>query len=65
MSWFTAWFGYGLGKAAGESLFGYGKPSGSPPSTPIRMMTEAEIRADEVRFTEEAKRLDDDEARKR
>ena len=22
MSWFTAWFGYGLGKAAGESLFG-------------------------------------------
>lgn len=64
MSWFTAWFGYGLGRAAGEGLFGNGKPYGSPLSAPIRMMTEAEIRADEKRFAEEARRLDEEDARR-
>jgi len=59
MSWFSAWFGYGLGAATGKALFGYGAPEKRPPPAPIRSMTEEDIRADERRFAEDARRLDE------
>ncbi len=64
MSWFRAWLGYGLGRGAARAIFGEGESEGARP--PIRSKTEAEIRADEERYDEEAKRLDaEDEAAKR
>ncbi|WP_437714529.1 hypothetical protein WMF45_50105 [Sorangium sp. So ce448] len=64
MSWFTAWFGYGLGRGAAKAIFSEDKPEAVRP--PIREQTEAEIRADEKRYDEDAKRLDrEDKAAKR
>jgi hypothetical protein len=59
MSWFTGWFGYGLGAGAAKAMFGDTKPA---PGNPIRQETEAQIRADEVRYDEDAKRLDAEDA---
>jgi hypothetical protein len=54
MSWFTGWFGYGLGAGAAKEIFGETKAA---PEAPIRQRTEAEIRADEARYDDDAKRL--------
>jgi hypothetical protein len=64
MSWFTGWFGYGLGAGAAKAIFGETKAT---PGSPARQQTEAQIRADEARYDEDAKRLDaeDDAAKKR
>lgn len=63
MGFLTGWFGYGLGKAAGKAIFGGGtEPRRS--DVPIRSMTEAEIRADEQRFAEDARRLDEEDRKK-
>jgi hypothetical protein len=58
MSWFTGWFGYGLGAGAAKAVFGERKAA----QDPIRHQTEAEIRADEARYDEDAKRLDAEDA---
>ena len=64
MSWFEAWLGYGFGRGAAKVIFGDDKPQEARP--PIRPQTEEEIRADEKRYDEDAKRLDaEDEAAKR
>ena len=60
MSWLGAWFGYGFGKEAARALFGERRPEAARP--PIRQQTEAEIRADERRYDEDAKRLDEEDA---
>jgi hypothetical protein len=59
MSWFSGWFGYGLGAGAAKEIFGETKAA---PGNPIRQQTEAEIRADEARYDEDAKRLDAEDA---
>jgi len=65
-SWFKGWFGYGLGAGVAKALFGDGQPERAVAGGPIRHQTEAEIRADEKRYEEDARRLDaEDEARKR
>jgi hypothetical protein len=56
MSSFTAWLGYSLGARAAKALFGEDQAEAARP--PIRQQTEAEIRADERRYDEDAKRLD-------
>jgi len=63
---FNRWFGYGLGAGAANAVFGGGLPeAGGEARGPIRMRTEAEIRADEKRYDEDARRLDaEDAARK-
>lgn len=58
MGWLKSWFGYGLGVGAAKAVFGEDKPKGGP----IRNMTEEQIRADEKRFDEDAKRLDGEDA---
>jgi hypothetical protein len=65
MSWFTAWLGYGFARGAAKAIFGEDRPATARP--PIRQQTEAEIRADEKRYDEDAKRLDaeDEEAKRR
>jgi len=60
MSWFKAWFGYGLGAGAAKVIFGEDKPEAE--RAPIRQQTEAEIRADEKRYDEDARRLDAEDA---
>ena len=55
MGWLQAWFGYGLGAGAAKTLFGEDRPA---PAGPIRGRTEEEIRADEARYDEDARRLD-------
>ena len=62
-SWFRAAFGYGLGAAAGRAIFGDDRPKRPRVEEPVREMTEAEIRADEKRFDEEAKRLAEEDGR--
>ncbi len=62
MSWFTGWFGYGLGAGAAKAIFGETKTA---PGNPIRQQTEAEIRSDEARYDEDAKRLDAEDAAKK
>jgi hypothetical protein len=63
MGWLQGWFGYGLGAGVAKAIFGEDKPSAKGP---IRQQTEEEIRADERRFDEDAKRLDAaDAARKK
>ena len=58
-SWLTRWFGYGLGSAAGKAIFGQsGEEQRPPDAAPIRQQTEAEIRADEKRYDEAARRLE-------
>ena len=64
MSWFTRSFGYGLGATVGKALFGDDKREGGKPAEPIRSMTEAEIQADEKRFAEDARRLDEEDKKK-
>ena len=64
--WFSAWFGYGLGKKAASLVLGEDDPSrGAAERGPIRPMTEEEIRADERRFAEDEKRLNEADAAKR
>ena len=60
MSWLGAWFGYGFGKEAARAIFDERRPEVARP--PIRQQTEAEIRADERRYDEDAKRLDEEDA---
>ena len=55
-SWFKAAFGYGLGSAVGRAIFGDGGEKRREVRAPIRQQTEEEIRADEKRYDEEAKR---------
>ena len=57
-TWFGRWFGYGLGAAAGEAIFGDDRRSDSRVRAPIRAQTEEEIRADEKRYDEDEKRLE-------
>jgi hypothetical protein len=57
------WFGYGFGRAVGTALFGSNEESNFTSGEPIRSMTEEEILADEKRFDEEAKRLEDEDRR--
>jgi hypothetical protein len=54
MSWLAAWFGYGLGAGAAKTVLGETK---APPGNPPRQQTEAQIRADEARYDDEAKRF--------
>lgn len=63
-SWFSRAFGYGLGRAAGKAIFGADEPKREgAPAGPVQARTEAEILADEKRFDEDEKRLDEaDEA---
>ena len=65
MSWFKAWLGYGFGRRVAKAIFDEDAPEAARP--PIREQTEAEIRADEKRYDEDAKRLDaaDEAAKKR
>ena len=60
MSWFQAWLGYGIGRGIAKATLGGDRPRADP--GPIRSMTEEQIRADEKRFDEEAKRLDAEDA---
>jgi hypothetical protein len=62
MSWFKRWFAYGLGVGAAKSILGEGRPARDADGAPIRNMTEEEIRADEKRFDEDARRLDTEDA---
>lgn len=57
-SWFTRAFGYGLGAAVGRAIFGEDREKNKEP---IRQQTEEEIRADEKRYEEDAKRYDAEE----
>ena len=59
MSWFNAWFGYGFGRGVAKAIFGEDRSEARPP---IHPQTEAEIRADEKRYDEDAKRLDAEDA---
>ena len=54
MGWFSGWFGYGLGAGAARAIFGETKTTAHGP---IRQQTEAQIRADEARYDEDARRL--------
>ena len=63
MSWLASWFSHGLGRELARAVYGDPAP---PPDPPILDQTEEEIRADEKRFAEDERRLDEaDEARKR
>jgi hypothetical protein len=53
--WFTRSFGYGFGAAVGGAIFGEGREKRR---APMRQQTEEEIRADEKRYDEEAKRYE-------
>ncbi len=58
-SWFTAWFGYGLGRKAASTLLAEDGPDhGRMPDLPVQARTEEEIRADEKRYDADEKRLD-------
>lgn len=61
MSWFTSSFGYGIGVALGRAIFGDGREKKS--REPVRQQTEEEIRADEKRYDEEAKRYEAEDRR--
>ncbi len=63
-SYLGGWFSYGLGKAIGSALFGEKKNSDFEAGGPIRQQTEEEIRADEKRYDEEAKRLDEEDRKR-
>jgi hypothetical protein len=62
MSYLGGWFSYGLGRSVGSALFGEAKNSSN--DAPIRSMTEEEIKADEARFDEEARRLDEEDRKR-
>jgi hypothetical protein len=59
-SWFSRAFGYGLGRSVGRALFG-GLAEDGPkaPGGPIKQQTEAEILADEKRYAEDERKLDE------
>ena len=58
-SWFKNWFAYGLGAGVAKAIFGDDeREDRASAREPIRQQTEEEIRADEKRFDEEARRLD-------
>lgn len=59
-SWFTRSFGYGLGAAVGRAIFGEERDKSR---APVRQQTEEEIRADEKRYDEEAKRYEAEDRR--
>jgi hypothetical protein len=65
MSWLKAWLGYGIGQRAAKAIFSEDDSEAARPL--IRQQTEEEIRADEKRYDEDAKRLDaaDEAAKKR
>lgn len=65
MSFLGGWFAYGLGKATGRALLGPDEPRLRRPDAGVRSMTEAEIQADEERFAREAKRLEEEDAKRR
>lgn len=56
-SWFGRWFGYGMGAAAGNAIFG---EETRLRREPIREQTEEEILADEERFDADERRLEAD-----
>lgn len=60
-SFFGGWFSYGVGRSFGQALFGRREQPALRSSEPIRSMTEEEIRADEKRFEEDARRLDEED----
>jgi hypothetical protein len=60
VSWFSAWFGYGVGREVARAVLGESRSEGARP--PIVPKTEAEIRADERRYDEDAKRLEAEDA---
>jgi hypothetical protein len=63
-SWFKASFGYGLGAAVGRAIFGDSdEERREADREPIRHQTEEEIRADEKRYDEEAKRYAAEDAK--
>jgi hypothetical protein len=55
VGWFTGWFRYSLGAGAAKTIFG---ETNAAPGIPFPSKTEAEIRADELRYDEDEKRLD-------
>ena len=59
MGWLRSWFGYGLGAGVAKTIFGEPKTA---PGGPILHQTEEQIRADEKRFDEDARRLDAQDA---
>jgi hypothetical protein len=62
-SWFKNWFAYGLGAGVAKAIFGDDKQEGQAPARgQIRQQTEEEIRADEKRYDEDARRLDAEDA---
>lgn len=61
-SWFSRAFGYGLGRSVGRALFGgLAEDERKPPAGPIKQQTEAEILADEKRYAEDERKLDEAE----
>lgn len=67
VGWFEYWFGHDL-YARVKALYGYGgrRPAdGDADRWPIHPKTEEEIRADERRFNEDARRLDAEDAARR
>jgi len=63
-SWFERSFGYGLGAAIGRAIWGDGGEKGREAARePIRQQTEEEIRADEKRYDEEARRYEAEDRR--
>lgn len=54
---FGRWFGYGFGSALGGAVFGEEKRA--PAAWVVRRGTEADFRADELRFAEDQKRLEE------
>jgi hypothetical protein len=59
MGWFKQWFGYGLGAGVARTIFG---EEHREPGGPIRHQTEEQIRADERRYDEDARRLEAEDA---
>jgi hypothetical protein len=64
MSWFTRWFGYGLGVGTAKAIFGKDEHAGGSGPAPIRNQSEEEIRADEKRFDEDERKLDAADAKR-
>jgi hypothetical protein len=66
VGWLQNWFGYGLGAGTAKAIFGERrKDDPAKAREPIRQQTEAEIRADEKRYDEDARRLDAEDAGKK
>lgn len=63
VGWFEYWFGHDLYMKLARTLYGGRRPADEDAHRwPIRPKTEEEIRADEKRFDEEARRLDAEDA---